>query len=122
MTEASGEVLHEKIAHLEHLNAIINETLRLHPPVPSLLQRKTPPEGITVEGTYIPGNTVVACPQYVLGRSKFQSPRNIRNSLVIERGRKFNQLMIICFRLLQVNPLTQTPMPLFQNAGTCTPK
>ena len=70
MTESSGEVLNEKIANLDHLNAIINETLRLHPPVPTLLQRKTPPEGITVGGTHIPGNTIVSCPQYVLGRSE----------------------------------------------------
>lgn len=70
MTESSGEVLNEKIANLDYLNAIINETLRLHPPVPTLLQRKTPPEGITVEGTYVPGNTIVSCPQYVLGRSE----------------------------------------------------
>ncbi|KAF4629546.1 hypothetical protein G7Y89_g8601 [Cudoniella acicularis] len=69
MTEPNGEVLNEKIANLEHLNAIINEVLRLHPPVPSMLQRKTPPEGIDIDGEFIPGNTVVSCPQYVLGRS-----------------------------------------------------
>ncbi|RAK94837.1 cytochrome P450 [Aspergillus ibericus CBS 121593] len=69
MTDPSGEVLHEKIAHLPHLNAIINETLRLHPPVAASLQRKTPPEGITIDGVYIPGNMTVMCPQNVLGRS-----------------------------------------------------
>lgn len=70
MTDPSGEVLNEKIANLDHLNGIINETLRLHPAVPTLLQRKTPPEGITIEGTYVPGNMIVSCPQYVLGRSE----------------------------------------------------
>jgi tryprostatin B 6-hydroxylase len=68
--ESSGEVLNEKISNLKHLNAVINEALRMHPPVPTALQRKTPPEGITVDGTYIPGNTTVICPQYVLGKSK----------------------------------------------------
>ena len=68
--QASGEVLNQDITHLEHLNAVINETLRLHPPVPTALQRKTPPEGITVGETYIPGNTTVICPQYVMGRSE----------------------------------------------------
>jgi tryprostatin B 6-hydroxylase len=70
MTDSSGEVLNENIVNLDHLNAVIYETLRLHPPVPSLLQRTTPPEGITVEGTYVPGNATVSCPQYVLGRSE----------------------------------------------------
>jgi len=67
---SSGEFLNEKIANLSHLNAVINETHRLHPPVPTALQRKTPPEGLTVGETYIPGNTTVICPQYVLGRSR----------------------------------------------------
>ncbi|GJP97092.1 hypothetical protein AlacWU_09991 [Aspergillus niger] len=66
----SHEVLHEKIANLPHLNAIINETLRLHPPAATALQRKTPPEGIIVDGVHIPGNMTVMCPQNVLGRSK----------------------------------------------------
>jgi len=69
MSEPNGEILNEKIANLDHLNAVINETLRLHPPVPSMLQRKTPPEGINIDGEFIPGNTIVSCPQYVLGRS-----------------------------------------------------
>ncbi|GKZ89036.1 hypothetical protein AnigIFM59636_010174 [Aspergillus niger] len=66
----SHEVLHEKIANLPHLNAIINETLRLHPPAATALQRKTPPEGIIVDGVHIPGNMTVMCPQNVLGRSE----------------------------------------------------
>ncbi|GLB04918.1 hypothetical protein AtubIFM57258_010944 [Aspergillus tubingensis] len=70
ITAPSHEVLHEKIANLPHLNAIINETLRLHPPVAASLQRKTPPEGITIEGVYISGNMTVMCPQYVLGRDE----------------------------------------------------
>ncbi|KAF2875193.1 putative cytochrome P450 [Massariosphaeria phaeospora] len=69
MTDPSGDVLNEKIANLDHLNAVIYETLRLHPPVPSLLQRKTPPEGIVIDGTFIPGDSIVSCPQYVIGRS-----------------------------------------------------
>ncbi|KAH8703479.1 L-ornithine-N5-monooxygenase [Talaromyces proteolyticus] len=70
MTDPTNEVLNEKIANLDHLNAIINETLRLHPPVPSMLQRKTPPEGITIDETYVPGDKIVSCPQYVIGRSE----------------------------------------------------
>jgi tryprostatin B 6-hydroxylase len=70
MTDPSGDVLNEKIVNLQHLNAVIQETLRLHPPVPSLIQRKTPPEGIVIDGTVIPGNMIISCPQYVIGRSE----------------------------------------------------
>ena len=50
------------------LRAVLSESLRLHPVVPSHMHRKTPPEGIRVEGVWIPGDMTVMCPQYVLGR------------------------------------------------------
>jgi tryprostatin B 6-hydroxylase len=53
---------------LQYLNALIYETLRLHPAVPTGGLRDTPPEGITIAGQYIPGNTTVAIPQYSLHR------------------------------------------------------
>ena len=65
-----ADISHQKLQYLPHLNGIINESLRLHPPVGTALQRLTPPEGITVDGTYIPGSTTVWCPQYVIGRSE----------------------------------------------------
>ncbi|KAI9874353.1 MAG: hypothetical protein M1830_009845 [Pleopsidium flavum] len=65
-----GDVSHQKIQYLDHLNGVINETLRLHPPVPTALQRNTPPEGIKIGETYVPGNMTVWCPQYVIGRSE----------------------------------------------------
>lgn len=68
--EPSGEYMHEKIAGLRHLNGFINEVLRLHPPIGSIIPRKTPPEGIMIGDTYIPGNMTVSCPQWVIGRCK----------------------------------------------------
>lgn len=53
----------------EYLNGCIQEALRLHPPVPSALNRDTPPEGIEIGGQHIPGKMDVWCPQYVIGRS-----------------------------------------------------
>lgn len=51
-----------------YLLSIINETLRLYPPVPGGLQRLTPPEGAVIAGCYIPGNMNVSTPTYALHR------------------------------------------------------
>ena len=53
---------------LPHLDGLINETLRIHPPVPSGGYRETPPQGITVAGRYIPGHTTIVAPRYTIGR------------------------------------------------------
>lgn len=50
------------------LLSVINETLRLYPPVPGGLQRLTPPEGATIAGRYVPGDMVVSTPTYALQR------------------------------------------------------
>lgn len=61
----------------EYLNGVINETLRLHPPVPSGVQRITPPEGVTVDGVFVPGGVNIAVSNWAIGRCQFsltQSP------------------------------------------------
>jgi len=68
---------HRQLEKLTHLNAVINETLRLHPSVPSGGLRDTPPEGITVGSTFIPGNTIVVIPQYSLGRREYTAAKSI---------------------------------------------
>ncbi|CAJ2501230.1 Uu.00g040830.m01.CDS01 [Anthostomella pinea] len=64
-----GDYVPTDLADLKHLNGTVNESLRLYPPVPTALPRLTPLEGLTIDGTFIPGNVTVYCPQYVLGRS-----------------------------------------------------
>jgi cytochrome P450 len=72
--EISSLSVHEDIIddHLligkPYLSSIINETLRLYPPVPGGLQRLTPPEGAIIAGRYIPGNIVVSTPTFAIQR------------------------------------------------------
>ncbi|KAH8807492.1 cytochrome P450 monooxygenase [Xylogone sp. PMI_703] len=68
---STGEEVHlEQLAKAKHLNAVINETLRLHPAVPSGVQRKTPPEGLYLEETWIPGDVIVQVPFYTVFRDE----------------------------------------------------
>lgn len=71
-TNLDARALH----NLPHLNGVINETLRLHPGVPSGGLRVSPPEGITIASTFIPGSTVLCLPVYSLHRlpSCFERP------------------------------------------------
>lgn len=65
------------VHHCPLLDGAINESLRLHPPVPSGVPRVTPSEGITLpDGTYIPGETVVWMPIHTIQRDEryFVSP------------------------------------------------
>ena len=69
LVEAGESLSNQKLQSLALLNGAISETLRLHPPA-GILQRKTPPEGLLIGETYIPGDTTVFCPQWVAGRSR----------------------------------------------------
>lgn len=57
-----------QLEHCEYLNAIIKETLRLHPAVPTNGYRQSPSTGVTVNGIYIPGNVTVVSPRYSIAR------------------------------------------------------
>ncbi|KAL2820248.1 cytochrome P450 [Aspergillus cavernicola] len=61
---------HRKIQSASLLNGCINETLRLHPAVPSGLYRNTPPEGVYVGEEWIPGNTTLLVHFYSMGRDE----------------------------------------------------
>jgi cytochrome P450 len=65
---SDGAFSHRDAQHADIMNGVINEALRLHPAVPTAVQRMTPPEGLQLGDTYIPGNVTVWCPQYAIGR------------------------------------------------------
>ncbi|KAH6879524.1 benzoate 4-monooxygenase cytochrome P450 [Thelonectria olida] len=59
---------HSSLAKLKFLQACIDESLRLSPAVPSGVQRMTPPKGLQVGDTFIPGNTIIQLPSYTMYR------------------------------------------------------
>ncbi|KAF2089797.1 putative benzoate 4-monooxygenase cytochrome P450 [Saccharata proteae CBS 121410] len=60
------------------IDSVINEVLRLHPPVTFGAQRVTPPEGLIIGNVPIPGNTIVSIPAHLLARDtrSFLYPRS----------------------------------------------
>ncbi|KAL2061337.1 hypothetical protein VTL71DRAFT_7610 [Oculimacula yallundae] len=50
-------------AQLPYLQACLEEALRMYPPVPIALPRRTGPEGAMIGGHFVPGNTSVAVAQ-----------------------------------------------------------
>ena len=62
----------QNLQKLPHLNAFINETLRVHPPILDGLPRNTPAGGIVVSDKHIPGNVTCLAPFCTI--SKRMSP------------------------------------------------
>tara|TARA_R110002003_G_scaffold702_11_gene21165 strand:- start:6678 stop:7217 length:540 start_codon:yes stop_codon:yes gene_type:complete len=54
------------------LDAIITESMRMWPSVFFASQRVTPPEGLSINGHFIPGNMLVQIPPFAL----YRDPRN----------------------------------------------
>jgi cytochrome P450 len=50
------------------LGAIIYETLRLHPSVPSGVLRQTPAAGLMIKNAFIPGGVTISTPTWSLSR------------------------------------------------------
>ncbi|KAL4936547.1 hypothetical protein BDV06DRAFT_216594 [Aspergillus oleicola] len=82
-TSQKSDFHNEALRHLPYLEAVISETLRLKPAVPSGQPRQTPPEGLQVDEMWIPGDTIVVIPQYVIQRDDRYFPSG--NKFIPER-------------------------------------
>ena len=80
---ATGDWSDVDIRNAEHLNGAINESLRLHPPVPSGVERKVPKDGVQVGEVFIPGETNFWMPQYVIGRGESSLGYSLRALLIV---------------------------------------
>ncbi|KAI5460996.1 cytochrome P450 monooxygenase [Mariannaea sp. PMI_226] len=84
-------LMDSSIMNIDLLNGIVQEALRLYPPSPSHPTRVTPPEGTVIAGRFIPGNTQVIAPQYVIGRDERIFPR--ANEFIPERWYSLPELI-----------------------------
>ncbi|KAF2833080.1 cytochrome P450 [Ophiobolus disseminans] len=64
----ANEALYSCQRPLPLIDAIINESMRMWPSVFFPSQRITPPEGLTVQGHFIPGDMIVQIPPFALHR------------------------------------------------------
>lgn len=53
---------------LPYLDAVIQESFRVHPAAGLILERIVPPQGMDILGNFIPGGTIVGCNAWVLHR------------------------------------------------------
>ncbi|KAK4147310.1 cytochrome P450 monooxygenase [Dichotomopilus funicola] len=90
--DALPDISHDNLMTVPLLDAVINETMRLHPPVPSGTQRVTPSEGMWIGENFIPGDTIVQVPSYTLFRDSraFQYP----NEFIPERWTSRPELVL----------------------------
>lgn len=92
-----GKITCDNIRSLPYLNAVVNEGLRLHAPLPSGSQAITGPEGAVIAGHYIPPRTVVRAPhmpmhtneRYFVDAEKFWPERWLNGGEGVKDRRAF---------------------------------
>ena len=52
-------------SQLKYTLAVLDETMRIYPPVPTQTNRTVPASGDTVLGHFLPGGTTISLPQYI---------------------------------------------------------
>lgn len=75
--QSSSEIDLLSTSKLKYTLAVLDEAMRIYPPVPSQAPRQVPPGGDTINGEFLPGGTTIHLPQYVASHleSNFTRPR-----------------------------------------------
>ncbi len=60
----------QALVKLPGLQSILKESLRLYPPIPTGGSRESGPNGVTIDGTFIPPYTTIVVSKYALARRK----------------------------------------------------
>ena len=74
---SQGETIaaYARVKSLPYLRACLDESLRILPPLPRGLERKTPPQGMTILGEHIAGGITVSVPTYTAHRDPTLFPK-----------------------------------------------
>jgi cytochrome P450 len=59
---------YDSVKSCRYMLAVLDETLRLYPPVPTSMQRIVPGDGDYIEGQWVPGGTVVGVAHWYVVR------------------------------------------------------
>lgn len=73
--KSEKDITFATVSQLPYLLAVLNETLRIYPPVAAKLPRVVPAEGAIVDGRFVPGGTWVS----VCHWAAYHSPHNFRD-------------------------------------------
>ncbi|KIW88480.1 uncharacterized protein Z519_11049 [Cladophialophora bantiana CBS 173.52] len=84
--DASEPLTFAKLSQLPFLDGVCREALRIHAPIPSYLERLSPEDGLTIEGTFIPEGTIVGMQAY----TNHRNPNVYHNPLRFWPERWFN--------------------------------
>ncbi|KAG9776578.1 benzoate 4-monooxygenase cytochrome-like protein P450, partial [Aureobasidium melanogenum] len=80
----TGAVTWAESQQLPYLDACIKEAFRMHPAAGLPLERVTPPQGIEIDGHFIPGGTIVGCNAWVIHKREEVFGSNV-DSYIPER-------------------------------------
>ncbi|POS72816.1 FAD binding domain-containing protein [Diaporthe helianthi] len=73
--KSQDEITMLTTARCKYLNAVLEEGLRLYPPVPTTVARWVPGKGEEIDGKWVPGGAAVGCNQLSCGHSELNFKR-----------------------------------------------
>ena len=73
------DIDYESVKKCRYMSAVLDESLRIYPPVPTSMQRMVPGDGEMIEGQWVPGGTLVGVAHwYVHSQSHSQSQQDFQ--------------------------------------------